>query len=270
MFEKGIDSNPYSNVDFNPSRFQDANSSGTGRIRLSTSEFAIKPKPHTYGIASIPRTRTSSLSFGSLPGSADRNQFEQSYDPYQDVAPTLPSVEPLDYFDIQPRCDHSRQTSTSPLFHTLPTTHISPEPSIAPSMFSSYSVLQGISDLNTSIITRPSPTRASSGGSSRPHTGGSSSLASRPSTSSSGHGMHIPGPTQPLQQYIRTRRNSSNRDDHSRQRSNGGRPVSPRTLMLANWNPSTDADSLDADSPLPAVVPPEYREGRGSHIGRAL
>ena len=325
MFEKGIDSNPYSNGDFNPSRFSQGNNGGT---RLSNSEFTVKPKPYTYGIVGISRARTSSISFGSPRGSTDRTQFERSYDPYQDTAPTLPSVEPVDYFDTRPSYGHSRQTSTAPLLYTpftFPTTHKSPEPSIAPSMLSSYSALQ---DLNMGGITRPSPARAPSGGSvsrphtggsssigsrpstgssghgmyilgptqlqlhkrttsrnssgsvSRPHTGGSSSLGSRPSTGSSGHGMYIPGPTQQQQLHLNkrpTRRNSNNPDEHqTEQRPNsgggdgGGRPISPRTLMLANWNPSTDAILLDADSPPPAVAPPEYREGRASQIGRAL
>ena len=236
MFEKGIDSNPYSNVDFNPSRIvQDPH---------NTAELAVEPKPYLYGIVGIPHARTPSLSFGSPPASPDRTQFK--HDPYQDVAPTLPSVEPVDYLDTQ-------HTSTPPLLYTLPTTHISPEPSIAPS---SYSVA-AISDLGTSAITRPSPARApSSGSASRPHTGGS--LASRCSMSSTGH---IPGPT-----HRRTRRNGSLSDEHSTGGGGSGRPVSPRTLMLANWNPSTDGISLDVDSPMPAVAPAEYRERRGSVV----
>ena len=365
MLEKGIDSNPYSNGDFNPSRFSQGNNGGT---RLSTSEFAVKPKPYTYGIVGTSRARTSSVSFGSPRGSTDRTQFERSYDPYQDTAPTLPSVEPVDYFDTRPSSGHDRQTSTARLLYTpltFPTTHISPEPSIAPSMLSSYSALQ---DLNMGGITRPSPARAPSGGSvsrphtggsssfgsrpstgssgqgmyilgptqpqphkrttsrnssgsvSRPHTGGSSSVGSRPSTGSSGHGMYIPGPTQPQlhkrttsrnsngsvsrphtggssrpstgnsvhgiynpgptqqqQPYLNKRRNSNNPDEHPTEQrpksgggDGGGRPISPRTLMLANWNPSTDAILLDADSPPPAVAPPGYRERRALGIGRAL
>lgn len=274
MFEKGIDSDPYSNVDFNPSRLiRDPNNSngGTGRTRMSldtTSELATEPKPYTYGIVGISHARTPS--FGSPPRSPDRTRFDQSYDPYQDVAPTLPTVQPLDYFDTQPSYDHSRHTSISPLLYTplvLPTTHISPEPSIAPSMPSSYSVASATQG----------PTRAPSNGSvSRPHTG-NSSLASRPSTSSSGHGIYTPGPTQQQQppQHRGARRNSSTPPDepYARQPSTSsasGRPVSPRTLMLANWNPSTDAISLDADSPSPAVAPAEHRERRGSQIGVAL
>lgn len=42
-------------------------------------------------------------------------------------------------------------------------------------------------------------------------------------------------------------------DQGRRRRSGSEPPLSPRTLMLTNWNPSTDAISFDASAPLSRV-----------------
>lgn len=281
IFEKDTDGP----VNFHPSRLvRDPNMSPDMRSEM-------EPKPYQYGLvgpsgtppfASPPesptdlyypqhivpdngRTRAAHTHSRNRSFSPDNNQYmhdnRRSFSPEYNQHARQYSVDRIE-------TQHNRRPSSTSLLYSplqLPTTAISPEPSVA-SVYSATS--------------RPAYDRDNSSGSgSRPPTGNSrhsnSSAVSRSSTRNSA------GPAGP-----RRLKRSSRPDDFSsampppaehgarplsadsqdsqgkHRRPSNDAPVSPRTLTLTNWNPSTDAISFDTAAARKSVGSREQPRGQ--------